>query len=324
MHNKDRRIEAAGSKSEPPDQTSFVDMPVKAVYLGYNNVSDIKSTITQALDYGYNLIILAFWIDPSTGVDPFSAADYWSKLSPTDQVALSNQALTQKARIIVSAGGSTYSDYSSPAEDFGSGAATFARDNNLHGVDFDLENLSANGSLPTAQWIVDATVAARNILGVNATITHAPQAPYFGIEFDYIYRDVYDQLVTSGRADLINYFLIQYYNQGSDPASCAYKTYEDQFLDNSCHPNTTIKDLINPVTTTHIAIPKEKVVIGKLMQPGDGSAATWVDPSIIGTWITQAKNDPAVQNWNTGISTWQWNTTGSPNAQEWIDDIFGS
>ena len=32
----------------------------------------------------------------------------------------------------------------------------------------------------TVQWVVDATNAARNILGPNAIITHAPQTPYFG------------------------------------------------------------------------------------------------------------------------------------------------
>src|SRR6185437_4895609 len=109
MEHEDHRVESAGSK---PRQEPRVDAPVKAVYLGYSDVSDIKATVTQALDViGYNLIVLAFWLNPEVGVDPYSAAYYWSKLSDADKTSLTGLALSKNARIIVSAGGSTYNNY---------------------------------------------------------------------------------------------------------------------------------------------------------------------------------------------------------------------
>jgi hypothetical protein len=69
---------------------------------------------------------------------------------------------------------------------YGFNAASFAVAHNLDGVDFDLENLAPNcesGGMTGDQvvaWMVQATTAARAVLGSSGVISHAPQAPYFG------------------------------------------------------------------------------------------------------------------------------------------------
>ena len=67
---------------------------------------------------------------------------------------------------------------------FGETIAHWAMEHQLDGVDFDLETHPGNnapfhdGTLIT--WAVQATQAARAILGPDRVITHAPQAPYLG------------------------------------------------------------------------------------------------------------------------------------------------
>lgn len=299
--------------------------PIKAVYLGYSdlNPNDFGTTVRQAVDYGYNLILLAFWIRESTGVDPYSAAYYWSLLSPSTQQSVVEYAHSKGANIIVSVGGSSYGNGSIPTDytlgggaAYGTAAANFALENNLDGIDLDMENFtntfgtySGMTKEQSIAWLTDATYAARNVLGSGAIITHAPQSPYFNVEFANGYFDFFVQLPTPKP---INYLLIQYYNQGA-----TYLDYVSQMINNdNFHPGTAVAQLITR------GIPKEFIVVGKLMQPSDGDPNSWVSPQEIGQWVEKAKTDADVYNWNTGISTWQWHTQGNPNAQSWISTIY--
>ncbi len=174
------------------------DVPVKAVYLGYGQgVSSIDTTVRAAADAGFNLIVLAFWMGPEVGTDPYSAAWYWQQLSASARTAAIEQAHSVGARVILSAGGAGYQSYPiNGGAAFGSGAAAFAIQYDLDGVDFDLENFTSTFSTPsgmdkaaTLDWMRDANSAARAALGAQRLITHAPQAPYFNIEFAFGYRD---------------------------------------------------------------------------------------------------------------------------------------
>jgi len=292
--------------------------PLKAIYVGYSdiNLNNFTQTIKSIVDYGYNLIILAFWIDPSIGTDPYSAAYYWSLLNSADKQSTLDYVHEHNAKIIVSSGGSSYAAYPlNGGSDYGTGAANFALTNQLDGVDFDMENftntfgtLSGLTKTQTIQWLTDATNAARSILGSDAIITHAPQSPYFNIEFANGYYDFYMQTPRPS----IDYFLIQYYNQGA-----TYLDYQTQFInDDNYHPDTAVAQLISR------GLPKEIIIVGKLMQSTDGQSASWVSPQIIAQWVVQAANDSNAYNWTTGISTWQYHATGSPNAQTWIQTIY--
>jgi len=192
--------------------------------------------------------------------------------------------------------------------------------NNLDGIDFNMENLifktfGTNSHMDkdqTIDWLVDATKKARDILGLDAIITHSPQSPYFNeLEFLSGYLDFYKKV-----GNTIDYFLIQYYNQGD-----TYLTYKSQFIENEDrkHPGTAVKELIDR------GIPKEIIIVGKAMQKHDAKEESLVDPKVIHDWVVKAKDDPDVYQWNTGISTWQWHTKGDPGepvAKTWINTIY--
>ena len=72
---------------------------------------------------------------------------------------------------------------------YGTAAASHAVTVGYDGVDFDLENLGpgckakGKSDSATVKWMVQATLAARAVLGSGVgggLVTHAPQAPYFG------------------------------------------------------------------------------------------------------------------------------------------------
>ena len=93
--------------------------------------------------------------------------------------------------------------------------------------------LSAMSTTQTVQWVVDATNAARSIIGTSKIITHAPQPPYFGMfssthplfpsrsflqlvltirAGNYGWADGYGKIYDL--APHIDFFLVQFYNNG--------------------------------------------------------------------------------------------------------------
>ena len=67
------------------------------------------------------------------------------------------------------------------------------------------------------QWLIDFTIALRKIIP-DHIVTHAPQAPYF--KNDY-YKNGGYITVDNKVGDLINFYNIQFYNQGDSK----YDTY---------------------------------------------------------------------------------------------------
>lgn len=251
------------------------------------------------MDSGYNLVVLAFLVEGAVR----DAVEAWSQMSAAVQQSTVNYAHSKGARIIIAAGGATdtpYGIFSGTA--YGTAAANFAKNNKLDGVDFDLENFGTNfqsagmSTANTIKWVVDATNAARSILGSSAIITHAPQTPYFGSSNGWAdaYHTIYAQ------APSINYFLVQYYNNG------LATTYASIFTDN------------NGKTVTNIAaggIPLNKIVVGKPVNSADGNE--WISAATFRTFVTQAKTN---LGWNGGVMGWQWHdqTTNT----NWIRTIY--
>lgn len=81
------------------------------------------------------------------------------------------------AMVMVAQGGATDSPYSNNASELGTRVAQWAVDNNLDGVDFDLENLGPGfvawgmNDAQTIQWFVEVTNASRAVLGNNRKST---------------------------------------------------------------------------------------------------------------------------------------------------------
>ena len=91
--------------------------------------------------------------------------------------------------------------------------------NNLDGADIDWEDNGAMEAGTGEQWLIDFTIALRKVIP-DLIVTHCPQAPYFKEEF---YKHGAYITVNKAVGDLINFYIIQYYNQGD----CKYNTFEN-------------------------------------------------------------------------------------------------
>eukprot|EP00026_Physarum_polycephalum_P009284 Phypoly_transcript_09402.p1 GENE.Phypoly_transcript_09402~~Phypoly_transcript_09402.p1 ORF type:complete len:269 (+),score=49.09 Phypoly_transcript_09402:478-1284(+) len=266
----------------------------------YNIDGGHQSDLQQMADVGYNLILLAFHVSGK----PQYASSVWQGLGATTQQNVANYIHNKGGRIVVSAGGAEdvpFKKFSGSA--YGTAVANFAKNNHLDGVDFDLENFGGNfatqglSAQQTIQWVVDATNAARNILGPNAIITHAPQTPYFGANHGY--GDGYTKIYQG--APSINYFLVQFYNNDNGLTS-----YNSIF---SSDYGGSVSEIARG------GIPLNKIVVGKPVNSDDANG--YVAPGTLHSYFTQAQSQ---YGWNGGVMGWVWhdqNTNGN-----WIRAIY--
>ena len=296
---------------------------IKAVYVGYS-VPCYPGTFDQCLENvlqaGFNLIALAFWIDPTNGPDPPGAAAMWVALTPTQRTNVLTLAHnTYNAKIIVSCGGSSYggnaqTDYILGQDvAYGTGVANFVNTYNLDGADFDFEGFLGQFTTPsgltTAQaisWCVTATTTAYNLMPPGSIITHAPQAPFFVFSnFASGYTQIAMQIDS-----ILFALLIQYYNQGT-----AYLDYAGQFIEEVQQPQSAIAGLVAQ------GLPIGKLVIGRPIDAPDAGGGGYVDPAVIHQWFVQASTDPAAGNWATGFSLWQWRYD-APTAADFLQTVY--
>jgi len=284
------------SRAEPE---AWPNGPLKALYIDEGiNWNDPSTTFKAVVDAGYNLVILAFYVSGKAA----DAAAAWAQLSSAQQNETVAYAHSKGARITVSAGGATDNPYNAfTGTAYGQSVANWAKEKHLDGVDFDLENFGSGfraGSHDTASsiaWVVQATNAARTVLGADATITHAPQPPYFGANNGF--SDAYTQIF---KQTSIDFLLVQYYNNG--PAT----TYADIFTNGG----GAVKALAS------YGIPLEKIVVGKPVNSNDAGGG-YVTPAALHSIFTQAKSD---LGWDAGVMGWEWHdaTTNS----NWIHTIY--
>jgi len=148
--------------------------------------------------------------------------------------------------------------------------------------------------------LVACSLAARKVLGDKRLISHAPQGPYLGTWAGNArgYIAVYRQA-----ADAIDFFNIQFYNQGN-----LYNSYETLFINNPSMPETSVKEM------NANGIPFEKMVVGKPITTGDASNG-YVDPCTLYKWGLRANSD---FGWKAGFMGWMY-TPGSGSMKK-----FGS
>jgi chitinase len=123
-------------------------------------------------------------------------------------------------KLMVSAFGSTENPTSSGADATKTALklADFVNNNNLDGVDIDWEDTAAFQSGIGEQWLITFTTVLRANLP-SAIITHAPQAPYFGGTALYP-KNAY-LAVEKAVGSMIQFYNIQFYNQGTSPYNTA-------------------------------------------------------------------------------------------------------
>jgi len=290
--------------------------PVKAIYIDWHvDWSAPDQSVVQAVNAGYNVIIISFYLSAS---GPTDMAQAWAGLTASVKQAAINTAHSKGAVVTVSLGGSTDSPFGQNPYTLGTTVGKWAKAQYLDGVDFDLENLAPGfkaGSLSTQQtidWISNVTVGASDGFGGKAVISHAPQAPYFGpignagtwVGTSGGYTGVYAKV-----ANYITFFNVQFYNQGS---SC-YTDYNGLFVTSascSSFPQTSVTEIAKA------GVPLSKIVVGKPVTTADAGSG-YVPASSLHTWFQQANSQ---MGWNAGVMGWVWNDPTT--LQQWISTIY--
>eukprot|EP01116_Phalansterium_solitarium_P019219 TRINITY_DN5305_c0_g1_i2.p1 TRINITY_DN5305_c0_g1~~TRINITY_DN5305_c0_g1_i2.p1 ORF type:complete len:331 (-),score=68.28 TRINITY_DN5305_c0_g1_i2:75-1067(-) len=292
-----------------------ISAPLKVVYIDWQDVNwnDPASNVKQIADAGYNVIILGFYLTDG----PTDMAQAWSSASASSRAAAVSYVHAKGGAVLVSAGGSTGDPYAVDPTTYGTRVAAWAMSNSLDGVDFDLENFQPGLLTPSGAdgiaWATAASIAARQVLGPNGIITHAPQAPYFGAIGSSApnpgtrtgggYSAIWAK---SGGA--ISWFNVQFYNQGSD----CYNTYSGLFsssgIGGKCWATgTSLNEIVS------YGVPSGVMAVGKLTTASDGDNG-YVDPTTLGQWFKTA-------NFKTGVMVWDWHASGS---QAWIEAVYPS
>ena len=256
---------------------------------------------------GYNTVILSFWISDN---NPADAVAVWANLpgyipdncgygsDPHDmQVQLLNDFHNAGINVLVSAFGATDYPTGKDAGEVCTNLAQFVLNNNLDGVDLDYEDSAAfNGNGDGENWLITCTQTLRQYLPQDQyIITHAPQGPYFTT------ADMYPQgaylKIDSEVGDLIDWYNLQYYNQGGD----VYTSYQDLVNSCSAFPGTAVSEL-NVKT-------KYGIAVGKPATSADASNG-YVDPSTLVQWLQQAHDE---HGWCGGVMYWEFSHDADGN-----------
>ncbi|AOW98603.1 hypothetical protein BJP34_03295 [Moorena producens PAL-8-15-08-1] len=236
----------------------------------------------------YNYILFAFW-NKSGSTGP---ALEWELGTFGDTRQAVEGFHQQGINVLISAGG----EYEAPVTmydpiEYGIELGEYALNYNFDGVDFDIENLPNGQPDETSDWLADATMAVKMVYP-EAIISHAPQAPYLSPAQFYGYLQVNDKA-----GDLIDFYNIQYYNQGE---STPYDTYEMLFINSGWNqPETSVREIHEN------GVPLEKIVIGKPVTPNDvfpGNTG-YVPPEELADFICQGVIDGLEPG---GVMGWQW------------------
>ena len=223
--------------TQPPYKVIYIDQPSS-----WWPESAIAQSFYDIVDAGFNIINLAFMVNGT----PCDMALVWSReladINPDTQKTYREEILeyahARGCSILLSTGGATEGNFASVnPQDYANNVSNFVLNNSLDGVDFDLENFAPGLIAPglsseeTIDWLINVSRSTRSMLGPFALISHAPQAPYFGAIGNSScwtganggYTAVYANQIDAN----INFFNVQYYNQGDSN----YTTFDTIFID---------------------------------------------------------------------------------------------
>jgi hypothetical protein len=222
---------------------------------------------------------LTRWASPTAHLSAAEATALTGLASPTDaQVRSAIRALDAGAGVKRLVGA-----FYGPGTPVGSGfdatttaisLASFVTSNELDGVLVAFEEDSTFTGTGEA-WLVDFTSQLRNVLGPNATILHAPQAPYFAGAS--LYSGGAYQTVHANVGSAIDAYLVRYFNQG--PSS--YDTEQSLvFVSNGFASNTALEQIIAS------GVPSTQLFVSKPATSGDASNTGYVDPGTLATILS--------------------------------------
>jgi hypothetical protein len=235
---------------------------------------------------------LARWVSPTAHLSAADATALTGLPSPTDaEVRSAIRALDASAGVTRLVG--AFYAVGSPV---GSGfdaqttaltLANFVTSHDLDGVLVAFEEDSSFNGIGE-EWLRTLTNQLRSVLDPNATILHAPQAPYFaGTTF---YPGGAYQTVHSIVGSEIDGYVVRYFNQGPS----TYDTEQSLvFVSNGWALNTALEQIIAS------GVPASQLFVSKPATLLDASGSGYVDPSTLAAIL-----DANPSSWG-GVSAFQ-------------------
>jgi len=268
-------------------------------------------------DLGYNVLNFAFWVsDSSNGGAAVNGAAYdWQNILSriTDsslRITLTGSSNPTAAElragikaiyaandidICISAFGGADHPMGNGANAVttGQSLATYAKEYDYDCVDVDWEEAYYgyfDADQGGEEWLCSLTSTLNSNLDSTQYITHAPQAPYFMGSPKYPLGGY--TTVHKNCGDLISWYNVQFYNQGST----TYNTYAGLFVNSiGWSTNTAVYEIMDGASSENVQVPAEKIVVGKHTY-GDGS--TFVDGATLKSMFNDALT---AGRWNTGL-----------------------
>jgi len=268
--------------------------------------------------YKYNVINIAFW---TSGQGPVDAGLLWSKAlyycssqNPWGNTTEDIQKAWLKAyhdqgvKVLISAFGSTDFPTSQGADPVkvAIDLAAFVKTNNLDGVDLDWEDNSAMDAGKGEAWLISCTTKLRQLLPRPFIISHAPQAPYFMGRPHYPGGGYLT--VDAAVGSMIDYYNIQFYNQGTS----TYETYQTLFEESNGWASGTA------VAQLAAKIPKSRLVVGKGVTPGDVVNTGYVPVGPLKTYLSRGVG----AGYTAGFMGWQFSSDATGSWSTELASVF--
>ncbi|KZT41907.1 glycoside hydrolase family 18 protein, partial [Sistotremastrum suecicum HHB10207 ss-3] len=263
--------------------------------------TDEPPTVAQLK--GFNVLILSFLLLSG----PADKALEFTELDAATRASIISAYHAAGISIMVSAFGSTDAPTSEGADPTATAntIAAFVKQYGLDGVDVDYEDFNAinSGTGSAETWLITFTKALRAQLPSGQyIITHAPVAPWFTTSTSLYPHGAY-RAVNTGAGSSIDWYNLQFYNQGSDYTTCTTLLTAS----NSDFPHSSVFEI-----SSQNSIALNKLVIGKPASSGDASSG-YMSASTLAGCLKQAKSS----GWNGGAMFWEY-----PDASaSWIASV---
>ncbi|KAF5379005.1 hypothetical protein D9757_009104 [Collybiopsis confluens] len=247
---------------------------------------------------GFNVFALCFLL--TTGA--YDRAKIWQDMTQYQRETVKSEYKAAGVSLIVSAFGSTETPTTSGVDPIAMAdqMAKWVTANDLDGIDVNYEDFPAFDAGTAEVWLVKFTKQLRQTLPKGKYIlTHAPVAPWF--RTDRHYPNGAYVTVNKEVGDLIDWYNVQFYNQGADEyTTCAGLLTESS----STFPKTALFQIHD-----NAKVPLKQLVICKPATSADANSG-YMDPGTLATCLSEAKK----KDWSAGVTVWQW-----PHAQAaWI------
>ncbi|EIW77021.1 glycoside hydrolase family 18 protein [Coniophora puteana RWD-64-598 SS2] len=281
-------VTRAASAQAAPHWVAYQDMGAD----GENGAPSVDSI------NGFNNFLLSFWT-PNGAVDQ---AANWVNLDDGTRSSIKSSYQAANIKLMISAFGDQITPTTSNMNPNTTAdqLAAFVKQYSFDGVDVDYEDFAAvnkmDGSAET--WLIQFTTELRKQLPAGQfVITHAPVGPWFNAVH---YKSGAYVTVNKAVGSLIDWYNVQFYNQGTDYETC------DTLFTKSASSTSVLQ--INAT-----GVPLDKIVIGKPALVNSAGEGGFMNTTALASCLTTAK----AKGWNAGVMVWQY-----PQADStWIQAV---